>query len=63
MGVREEILSAVERLDEPFSMGDVLRAMEGSSYAESTIRTHVASRMCRNARKNHGTKYEDAGRR
>jgi len=31
----------------------------GSRYKESTIRTHVTSRMCRNAPKYHATKYDD----
>ena len=38
---------------------DVLREMRDSTYSESTIRTHVTSRMCANAPDNHGTTYDD----
>lgn len=31
----------------------------GSKYSESTIRTHVTSRMCADAPVHHGTTYED----
>ena len=31
----------------------------GTDLAESTIRTHVASRMCASAPDNHGTMYAD----
>ena len=30
-----------------------------SGYAESTIRTHVTSRMCGNAPDNHAVTYDD----
>lgn len=30
----------------------------GSPYAESTIRTHIVSRCCRNAPENHAVRYE-----
>lgn len=30
----------------------------GSPYAESTIRTHIVSRCCKNAPENHAVRYE-----
>ena len=60
MTAREDILAAVHRLDkERFTVMDVLREMRDSTYSESTIRTHVTSRMCANAPDNHGTTYND----
>jgi hypothetical protein len=37
---------------------DWMRA-EGTSFAESTIRTHVTSRMCLDAPDNHAVTYGD----
>lgn len=34
----------------------------GSTYKESTIRTHVVSSMCKDAPDNHGTVYRDLER-
>jgi hypothetical protein len=34
----------------------------GSRYADSTIRTHVTSRMCADAPANHATTYADLQR-
>lgn len=63
MGAREDILAAIRRLDrEPFTVMDMLREMEGTTYAESTIRTHITSRMCADAPDNHGTTYADLER-
>lgn len=63
MGAREEILEAIRRIDrEPFTVMDVLREMRGTRYAESTIRTHITSRMCADAPDNHGTVYADLER-
>jgi len=43
-----------------FGIGELVREMRlrGTGYAESTIRTHIVSRCCSNAPKNHGTKYD-----
>ena len=38
-------------------IGEMLR--RGSAYKESTIRTHVVSRMCANSPKHHEATYDD----
>ena len=42
-----------------FTMPEVITCMQqrGSRYAESTIRTHIVSRMCANAPDNHAVTY------
>ncbi|WP_443705761.1 DUF7669 domain-containing protein [Saccharothrix coeruleofusca] len=47
--------------DGTFTPDDVVRLLRraGSRYAESTIRTHVVSRMCANAPAHHATRYAD----
>lgn len=63
MGAREDILAAIRRLNrETFTVVDVLREMTGTEYSESTIRTHITSRMCADAPDNHGTTYADLER-
>ena len=66
MTCREEILAAASELgrlspDGEFSVNDVVRHLQrrGSQYKESTIRTHIVSRMCSNAPDHHGTAYDD----
>lgn len=64
MSCRDEILAAieaVERRSPEFAIEDVISEMRrrGTRYSESTIRTHIASRMCRNAPDNHATTYND----
>lgn len=67
-GCREEVLAVARLLHaegrEDFSPADVVDAMRaaGTRYAESTIRTHVVSRMCADAPDNHGTTYDDLER-
>jgi hypothetical protein len=62
---RDEILRAVESITasgrDTFTVDEVVREMQvrGTHFAESTIRTHITSRMCANAPKNHGTTYAD----
>lgn len=63
---RDEILLAVADLmrrsgSAEFDLNDVLVEMRqrGSRYAESTIRTHVTSRMCANAPDHHATTFND----
>lgn len=65
MTARDEILAAISRLDQDvFSPADVVREMQrhGTAYSQSTIRTHVTSRMCADAPDNHGTTYADLER-
>jgi hypothetical protein len=47
--------------DGKFTLADVIAEMRarGSRYAESTIRTHVTSRMCANAPNHHAVVYRD----
>jgi hypothetical protein len=63
---RSEVLAAIRAIigrkgNQPFAPDDVLREMRarGTSYAESTIRTHVVSRMCSNAPDHHAPTYDD----
>lgn len=65
---RDQVLAAVERLSQrgqdTFTVADVVAEVRrsGSRLAESTIRTHVVSRMCANAPDHHGTTYDDLER-
>jgi len=63
---RQEILAAARKLagrspDRSFALMDIVAELRrsGSRYAESTIRTHVTSRMCADAPDHHGTTYDD----
>ena len=63
---RDEILTAVksmtkEREAKHFSIGEVLHYMKegGTSYMESTIRTHITSRCCSNAPNHHASVFND----
>ncbi len=44
-----------------FTMQEIIDEMERSHtrYEESTIRTHIVSRMCANAPQHHAVKYAD----
>jgi hypothetical protein len=62
MSCRDEILRVVQVLGKKeFSVQEIVDSMRasGTVYGESTIRTHVASRMCANAPQNHAVKYND----
>jgi hypothetical protein len=66
MGCREEILEAIRTIltrsrSKTFTIEQVVREMEqrGSKYAESSVRTHVAAKMCSNAPINHKPHYKD----
>lgn len=66
---RDEILATARKLagqsaDGTFTLIDVLTEMRraGSRYAESTIRTHVTSRMCADAPSHHARTYDDLER-
>lgn len=64
MIARDEILQALDGLGDTFTPDEVIQEMRrrDSSYAESTIRTHVVSRMCSNAPDNHAKTYDDLER-
>lgn len=66
---REEILEAIRTLNarsgqDIFSVQEVIDELRrvGTRYTESTIRTHVTSRMCADAPDHHGRTYEDLQR-
>lgn len=67
-GCREEVLAAAHHLHSngqaDFTPDEIIRHMraQGSKYTETTIRTHVVSRMCADAPDNHGTRYADFAR-
>jgi hypothetical protein len=61
---RDEILAvlpSVTASDGTFATEQVVAALraQGSRYAESTIRTHVMSRMCADAPDHHARVYDD----
>ena len=69
MTCRDEVLGAFKRLsagdpNAAFTPQQIIDEMKqrGTSYAESTIRTHVTTRMCRDAPKHHGVTYDDLDR-
>ncbi len=69
MTCRDEVLAAFDRLERrhgstTFDLAEIVREVEaaGTSYEESTIRTHVSSRMCADAPDHHGTTYADLER-
>lgn len=65
---REEVLAVAQYLTKagrtPFTPADVIQEMNRrrTRFQDTTIRTHVASRMCQNAPANHKTHYEDLER-
>jgi hypothetical protein len=66
MTCRDEVLAAAKDLctrlgRDTFTLAEVLAEMRTrkSTYTESTIRTHVTSRMCRNASTHHATTFDD----
>lgn len=66
---REEILAALPAVRartgrETFTVQDVIDELErrGSTYKQSTIRTHVVSRMCINTPNHHARTYDDLER-
>jgi len=69
MTCRDDVLAALNRLEgrhgrSAFALDEVVREVVtgGSRYKESTIRTHVTSRMCTGAPHHHGTVYADLER-
>lgn len=68
-GARQEILRAASALagrapDGSFTLMQVIAEVRrnGSRHAESTIRTHVTSRMCADSPDHHGTTFDDLER-
>ncbi|MDP9792451.1 hypothetical protein J2S43_000963 [Catenuloplanes nepalensis] len=66
---RDEILAALPQVissspDGTFLPQDVIDELRrsGSTYADSTIRTHIVSRMCANAPDHHARTYDDLER-
>jgi len=66
MTCRDEVLDAIDAIlrrsgRDRFTVGEVVDEMarRETEYAESTIRTHVTSRMCANAPDHHGVVYAD----
>lgn len=66
---REEILRCARKIVEvkghnEFQIADILQCMKssGTSYEESTIRTHITSKMCINAPDHHAKVYDDLER-
>lgn len=69
MTCRDEILAAFERLERrhgrrDFELAEVVQEVQavGTAYEESTIRTHVSSRMCRDAPVHHASVTDDLER-
>ncbi len=69
MTARDEILAAIGRIErrsgqETFTVVEVLDELRrsGSAYKESTVRTHIISRMCANAPDHHAVVYRDLER-
>jgi hypothetical protein len=66
MTCRDEILSTARCIVSrkginEFTIGEIVSEMNvlGTKYKESTIRTHITSRMCSNAPVHHAVKYSD----
>lgn len=65
---RDQILAVLDELlrdpSDTFTVQDVVDALNrrGTDVADSTVRTHVTSRMCADAPNNHGTTYNDLER-
>ena len=66
MTCRDEILKCVHELiretgSKDFTIQDIINRMKnkGSRYEASTIRTHICSRMCKNAPDHHAVTYND----
>ena len=68
-GCREAVLEAFQSLHarhgrDEFELGEVVREVlsQTSDFEESTIRTHITSRMCVNAPRHHATFFDDLER-
>jgi hypothetical protein len=63
---RDELIESVRKIvknkgENKFKVSEVITFMKqnGTVYEESTIRTHITSRCCKNAPQNHASVYED----
>jgi hypothetical protein len=68
-GCREAVLAAFDRLERrhdkrDFPLVEIVAEVQAvtDTFRESTIRTHVLSRMCRQAAANHAVVYPDLDR-
>lgn len=65
---REAVLAAFDRLElrhhrNVFELSEIVReVLAVTGFAESTIRTHISSKMCVQAPTNHAMKYSDLDR-
>lgn len=66
---REAVLAAFDRLEskhhrKDFDLSEIVEEVLSAThdFAESTIRTHVTSKMCEEAPTNHAMKYADLHR-
>ncbi len=63
MTCRDEILRCLHKNSptSEFSIAQVVRWMNdaGTAYSESTIRTHISSRLCASAPDNHAVTHDD----
>ena len=66
---REQILTAAKQITQfknqnEFTILEILNYLtqQNTPYKESTIRTHITSRMCGNAPSNHAVTYNDLTR-
>ncbi len=65
MTCREAVLDAMGTLEhrlgrQVFRLEEIVREVRSHhNFKESTVRTHVTSRMCANAPDHHGTVYSD----
>lgn len=69
VGCREELIAALKKIIQnknknEFTIEEVVNFMqkEGTEYKESTIRTHISSRLCVNSPENHAVTYDDIER-
>ncbi len=65
MTARDEILETIRANHlEVFTPDEIVSLMQraGTRYQPSTIRTHIVSRLCKNAPDNHQSTYEDIER-
>ncbi len=69
MTCRDEILTAIHRYSsrtsrKVFTAAEIVAEMKSmrSPYRDSTIRTHIVSRMCSNAPDHHAVVYDDLER-
>ena len=64
MTCRDEIIKIIKSKyngNTCFTVPEIIKIMKQNNtiYKESTIRTHITSRMCVNAPNNHGVTYND----